>query len=440
MRNQHDIRAPAFYYQLEAQDDDPFESEEGPWTISGIAVGEDSILRTDSGTPVLFSGDVLEAAAETQANQPLSKDHPSDEDGQPAYPPPTDDTVGKVQKAGYKPGKGLVYEAVVHDAEIAKGIEAGSYEVSVHPTWDGFSEQDESTGAYKPGGLKFLDLSVVSRGMDRANQAAIGPSKELAAWARKTDIGAELTASTDGGALSSDREGVIASTVSGTLRALGFNVDEVDDLGGEVTASESDEGAESSTESSSDGPSMDRNKIIQMLSDEHGFDQEWLEDADDDHLERLNESLVESDGNGNGSGSSTDNPTDPSGGDGGGGSDGGKTLGEMSPDEAVKALSDHFVTPGEISDAVQEAEAQETKRQKAEEIVARSDDYDADDVEDLVASADALVDREFERVRGETAAQLPGGAGALTASAPSGGSDEDWKEYNTGLADQEGDD
>jgi hypothetical protein len=287
---EHNIRAPAFYFELDAQDDDPFESDEGPWRVSGVAVGEDSILRTDDGTPVLFSGDVLETAAETQEDQPLSVDHPTDEDGQPTYPPPTDETVGKVVKAGYQPGKGLAYEATVHDPEIAKGIQAGTYEVSVHPIWKGFSGQDEATGAYKPEGVRFLDLSVVSHGMDRANEARLGPSRELAAWARETDIGAELTAAAEED-LGDDQQSLISSAVHGTLRAIGMEPAEIDEerIDGETTEAESSTGSDTPTH-------MDpntREQYVAFLTANADFDEESVIEMDDDVLEHTYELAAE---------------------------------------------------------------------------------------------------------------------------------------------------
>jgi len=54
--------------------------------------------------------------------------------------------------------------------------------------------------------------------------------------------------------------------------------------------------------------------------------------------------------------------------------------------------------------------------------------------EELLASADSLVDREHKRVRGATAAQLPGSAGtgpSLTAAASS--EDTDPSDYGTGV-------
>jgi hypothetical protein len=163
------------------------------WTFSGVAVGEGDILTTDDGTRVLFSATVLEAAADTQKDEPLTIDHPADDDGAPLYPPPVAETPGRVVKAGYIPGKGLVYEATTHDADVAAGIHAGSFDVSVHPTFD-LGEIDAETGAYIPENVSFHDLSVVSKGMSPSNTAEWGANRALASWSKSADISAELSA------------------------------------------------------------------------------------------------------------------------------------------------------------------------------------------------------------------------------------------------------
>ena len=509
---EHDIRAPAFYYELEAQDDGPLGSE-GPWRVSGVAVGEDSILQTPDGRPVLFDGDVLEAAADTQRGQPLSVDHPSDEDGQPTYPPPTDETAGKVVKAGYKPGKGLVYEAVVHDREIAKGIQAGSYEVSVHPVWEGFSERDELTGAYKPEGVKFLDLSVVSHGMDRANEARLGPSKELTAWARETDISAELTAADTARAdVDDDPEGLVERLA----RKMGILPDRGDRRGHVRVRDQTSDGETIIIERASfddaswmpcahlegdeydigpglgpsigDGMAMDAGETLH--DGEIQFEEPLEEDVDvyvalhfasdgGEKLEHITsadggyfydrafvgvapdgtevtaeadapestettaaESAVETQdtdmGDETPDGTTDGQDNDPDGGDGGADT---KTLGEMTPSEAVEALSDHGVVTEENADEiVAQAQDEITKTDQVDEIIAKSDDYDEDDRDELLASSPKVIDNVHERVREQNAVGLPGNAGAmgsLTASAS--GDTEDTGDYGTGVEGDGGD-
>lgn len=419
MKNEnHDLRVSARTARLTAGIDD--DGEDGPpYTFSGIAVAAGDILHMDDGTPVLFTEEELERAAETQAGEPLSVDHPEDDDGRPLYPPPTSQTAGKVPKSGWLSSQRAVgYEATTHDEEIAQGVQAGSYEVSVHPAFE-LGEQDPETGAWKAENIKFRDLSVVSKGDSPSNTAEWGPNHALASYTESTDIGAELTASEN--VSDDDRQGLIATTIRGTLQAIGF--EPTDLVAGGDGASNVDELAESSAETDT-GPDMDRENLIKTLVDEHDFDQEWLEDADDDHLERLSESLVES----------GDGSTDTS----------GSRSGEETTDDEPAVT---FETEEEFNQAVDErleeqadqvvatAQARADKREKAEEIVARSDDFEEDDLEDLIASPKAIVDREYKRVRGEGAAQFPGNASGLTAAATARqGDDPDRDEYGTGVA------
>jgi len=188
----HTTYAPARTATLRA-DADALDSEgaNGPYTFSGIAVGVDDVLTMADGTPVLFTEDELRRAAASQANgNKLTVDHPEHDLG---TSPPVEATIGDVTKAGFVNGQGVAYEAVTHDPEIARGIKAGTYDVSVHPAFS-LGDQDPDTGAYIAEDVEFTDLSVVSQGASPQNTARWGPSKQLAAWANDRDVGAELDA------------------------------------------------------------------------------------------------------------------------------------------------------------------------------------------------------------------------------------------------------
>jgi hypothetical protein len=192
MTETHDLRVSARTAQLLASDGD--EDDGPPWRFSGIAVAAGDILHMEDGTPVLFTEEELRAAAETQTDEPLTVDHPTDDDGRPQYPPPTDETVGKVKQAGWLDSvEGVGYDAATHDEEIAQGVQAGSYEVSVHPTF-ALGEKDPETGAYVAENVEFRDLSVVSKGDSPSNTVEWGPNQALASYTRSADIGEELTA------------------------------------------------------------------------------------------------------------------------------------------------------------------------------------------------------------------------------------------------------
>jgi len=536
MTDTHDLRVSARTAQLLASDDN---GDNGPpWRFSGVAVAAGDILHMDDGTPVLFTEENLRAAAETQTGEPLTVDHPADEAGRPQYPPPTDETVGKVPKAGWLDNvQGVAYEASTHDENVAKGVQAGSYEVSVHPQF-GLGEKDPETGAYIAEKIKFRDLSVVSKGDSPSNTVEWGPSQALASFTQSTDIGDELTAAEDaddGGIRElverlAERAGIIDSndfrggvhlpdqttdgeavdledagfedapwmvTLHGpgdeypdvgeglgpelgssepydagdyeasvsieldesleedqTLYALlryhadgevsdaiptsdgGFYLDSafvgvapdgvMDGEDAEATASAGNEGAESSVDP--DTSTMDENtrqQYISFLTANAGFDEESVSAMDDGALKQTYE-LAAEDG-----GSTDDDPTD----DPADGATGDRAISEMTVGELGDALRDQgFVTEDEAGDLVAEAQDRQSKAEKVEEIVAKSDDYEEDDRESLMASADTLVDREHKRIRGELAAGIPGNAGqAATLTAGAGGNSGAVDEYGTGV-------
>ena len=457
MKNEtHDLRVSARTARLTAGSDDT--DSDPPWRFGGVAVAAGDILHMDDGTRVLMTAEELQKAATSQAEEPLTTDHPADDEGRPQYPPPTDETVGKVPKAGWlEEAQGVGYEATTHDKEIADGVRGETYEVSVHPKFK-LGEYREDVQAYVAEDIQFLDLSVVSKGDSPSNTANWGPNEALASFTQATDIGAELTAGAASGAadgLDDRTEGVIASTVRSTLNAIG--VGGANDRSGEwppedgAGGAASEEGADSDEttgaatgdgpESSVDGSDSDtmqdtkRQQYVQFLTANAGFDEESVASMDDDVLTETYELAAEGAGSGS-DGGSTDGDDDDDSSDE-------PTLGEMTPAEAASELGDElreqgFVTEDNADELLAEAQDQLSKAEKVDEIIASSDDYDEDDREDLMASADPLLEQEHERVTGQSGAQLPSGTASVTASTPEFGSgdnaDEDPDEYGTGVA------
>lgn len=383
---EHNLRVSARTLRASAGDDGP------PWQFGGVAVAAGDVLHMDDGTRVLFTAEELKAAAETQAGEPLTVDHPEDDNGKPQYPPPTDETVGKVAKAGWVDDvEGVAYDATTHDDTIARGVQAGTYEVSVHPTF-GIEEYDGDEADVKAVDINFRDLSVVSKGDSPSNTAEYGPNQALASWTAETDF-SELEASTESDR--TDKQGLVQSAVHGTLEALGLGPSDVDP---EVTAdaSEGTDGDESSdTTTGAESPEED---------DSNNMGNE--ETPEDDEPEEQTEGEPQ-------------------------------TLADMTVDELGDALREQgFVTEDSVSEAVAEAQEEATKADKVDEIIAESDDYSEDDRESLMASADSLVDNEHDRVTGTTGQSLPGSVGARDSVTASFGSDddEDLDAYGTGVA------
>lgn len=435
-----DLRVSARTARLTAADDT--DDDGPPWRFGGIAVAAGDILHMDDGTRVLMTAEELRKAAKSQAGEPLTVDHPADDQGRPQYPPPTDETVGKVPRAGWiSEAEAIGYEATTHDKEIADGVQGGSYDVSVHPQFK-LGEKREDVNAYVAEDIQFLDLSVVSKGDSPSNTAEWGPNQALASFTENTDIGSQLTASADGDGLDEEQQGLISNTVSATLRAFGLSpseerIDELDltaeEGGGDGSAETT--GAESPSDADNTMQDETREQYVQFLTANAGFEEESVESMDDDVLEQTYELAAEgaADGGSN-DGGAGDGPDD----------DDDKTLAEMTPDEAASKLGDSlreqgFITEDNADEVLAHAEEKRTKAEMADEIIAQSDEYDEGDREDLVASAEPLLKQEHDRVTGQSGVSLQSGTGALTAGAPGmdgGDSDEDLDEYGTGMAEQ----
>jgi len=141
---------------------------DGPYTISGVALGAGDITVGSSGIKKHWPAEELKDAAGTLEGQPLVRDHENSTDGR----------VGTVTEASYKEGVGVMYEAEIapHYEELAQDIAAGIQEVSARAYHDPIDEleEDEDTGALRTSNVVFDNLSVVSQGAAPSNTAEIG--------------------------------------------------------------------------------------------------------------------------------------------------------------------------------------------------------------------------------------------------------------------------
>jgi hypothetical protein len=170
-----------------------------------------------------------------------------------------------------------------------------------------------------------------------------------------------------------------------------------------------------------------RSEYVEFLTAEAGFDEESLDGMDDDALEQTYSLAAEA------SAAGGDDPDDdPEDDDDPGAAD--QPLAEMTLADLAEGLKQQgFVTEDNASDLVQEAQAQASKAERVDEIIAKSTDYDEDDREALLASADKVVEREHQRVRSAGAAGLPGTAGAATSLTASTGGEDSPDAYGTGV-------
>lgn len=178
-----------------------------------------------------------------------------------------------------------------------------------------------------------------------------------------------------------------------------------------------------------------RKQYRNFITANSDFEESDVEEMGDAVLEQTHEIVAEAATDADGDSTDDDDDDDDPGADGG---DDDKTIADMTPAELGEELRDQgFVTEDNAGDFVQEAQAQATKSEMVDEIIAQSEDYEEDDREDLMASADKVVNREHDRVTGASASQVPGNAGLTAGVTPSSTNDgdEDLDEYGTGTAD-----
>lgn len=477
------IRTPTAGARLQTVAGASFDSNDGPWTVSGVALGDDNILHTPDGEPVLFSSDVLAESASTMVGEPVTVDHPKDDNGEPAYPPPTDETVGKVTDAKHVPGKGVVFSASVHDPGIARGIDGQSYDVSVHPTFrtDG---TDEETGAEKASAVDFLDLSVVSLGDSPDNYARIGPSKDVAAWLHAGGVGEVFAAaaqvhdpsysSTTEGEWSkpsmSDFDTDDLSEIAGHFLVSfdGFPPENFGDLSLPVV---SVSGAlnrnalanAKSRASQVDGLSGDALSRVETKIDnlaEKEFDADFGESESESTAslwrrlgqrvgvataatEQPSDESAESGTDTDTSDLSTMTEEDEETADVEEQTSGesAATKDEQPPAENVVEvdLGEHEsleeMIDSRVSQQVEASREQADKQQKVDEIIAYDEDYDEDDREDLLAAPSSVIEKNHKKATTTSAAPAPGvGGGRSEARAALGGDDDDLDEFGTGVS------
>lgn len=143
------------------------------YTVHGIALGADDITLGSSGIKKMWPSVELEKAADTLTGKNLVIDHDNSVNG----------VVGRVTKAGYKEGTGIVYEAELFDAELAEKVNNGLLEVSIrgyHTDVDDL-EEDPDTGAKIVTNITFDNLSIVPDGASPSNSIEMGAHEELSA-------------------------------------------------------------------------------------------------------------------------------------------------------------------------------------------------------------------------------------------------------------------
>jgi len=146
------------------------EQDEPPYTIHGVALGSGDVTHGSSGVKKMWPGEELKKAAETLQGKNLVVDHNNSASG----------VVGRVTKAGYKEGTGVVYEAKLYDEELVDRVKDGLLEVSIRGYHIDVDEMEENGDGVKiVEDIQFDNLSIVPQGASPSNTLEMGEHAEL---------------------------------------------------------------------------------------------------------------------------------------------------------------------------------------------------------------------------------------------------------------------
>jgi len=148
-----------------ADPDPPDPDDESAHRISGIAIGAGDVTNGLHGKKYWGAEELQEAAA-SLIGTPVKALHSEQE-------------VGEIVDAGYLPDRGVVYEAALTDAELAKGVDNGRLTVSIEADhYDGGNVETSRGTAMAATGINFTGMAIVQRG---AAPSATAESGEAAA-------------------------------------------------------------------------------------------------------------------------------------------------------------------------------------------------------------------------------------------------------------------
>ncbi|MFD1515106.1 hypothetical protein [Halomarina rubra] len=391
--------------------------DNGPWPIHGVAVADGDVLHNNKGERILMTAEQLATAQYSQAASKLTKDHPDYEGS-----PPVDATVGNNSMHYSAEGEAIVYDATTHDEDIAAGVNGETYGVSIHANFEK-GPRDPETGAYVAQNIVLHDLSVVSLGDSPSNTAQFGGRSDLAAWANEGGLEAAVAE----GAMADGDEADVEGLVRRLANRLGLIEGAADGMAVDADQGDSRAG-ESGRDADADSMSNKDDNIEFITANSH-FTEELLAEMDADAVEQTRD-LVDSEDD------STDDEDGGSDTDADGTDDTPTQIGEMSPEELGTALREQgFVTEDDVGDIAEAANEHASDAEKADEVIAASEDYTEDDREELLASP--FLDRIHTKATTPGAAPIPGvGGGRDTAEAAVGGSDGEYNadDFSTGVA------
>ncbi|WP_436933687.1 hypothetical protein [Halovenus marina] len=168
------------------------------------------------------------------------------------------------------------------------------------------------------------------------------------------------------------------------------------------------------------GSTMERDKLINEITANSNIKRESLEGMGDQCLQSTHEHVVANE-EGDGGEEEDDETTSGS----------GQTLADMTIDELADGLEQQgFVTEGDVSEAVANAQQQSEKEERVERIIANSAEYDSEDKETLMETPEGVLE-DIEAGLSSNGT-LPGSTGAADRATANASGGDDLDEYSDG--------
>ena len=212
-------------------------ADDSEQVISGVAVGVDDVTRGLSGDQKVWTADELRAAA-------------SSLEGTPVNPLHSEQTVGKVVRAGFEPGRGVLYEAELDDESLADQAANGHLEVSIEARHaDGGTVETDRGEAMLATNIQFTGLSLVQRGAAPSASASAGEAAALSATAIHESLADARLVDVNGTEVDIEPPERVINAIEAGLDAKAEYADEIGDCGTGV--------GEDMAEAILDGPTVD---------------------------------------------------------------------------------------------------------------------------------------------------------------------------------------
>lgn len=236
---------------------DHSDEESSHTIISGVALGDGDVTRGHSGILKRWPAEALREAAETLQDTPIVVDHSNHR---------VEDVKGRVTKAGFKEGVGVIFEGELESGELTDKIGSGWLDVSPRILHEPIEEMEVEGQGDDPvhvvGEIKeFVNLSLVPRGAAPSNDVVLGEHEDLSAEEMQALVIQAISES-----LSDDPEPIdISVDVAGTADSVDVTVSSNGaEMASEQILSAVTGDSSSETEESEESASTDNSETEEM--------------------------------------------------------------------------------------------------------------------------------------------------------------------------------